>query len=112
METLYGDFTAAQLNEYRDRLHKKMFWLLLYKDPKTCGDFIDVDYDKYFESLMRELNGLSDILLRPTGIVEMLSILQAAYNETQKSEFNYMTYRKFVLDAHTLLDKMNWEVGK
>lgn len=111
MEALYGDFTVAQLNEYRDRLHKKMFWLLLYKDPKTCNDFVDVDYDRYFEILMKELNGLSDILLHPTGLVEMLSILQAAYNETQNSEFNYMTYRKFVLDAHTLLDKMNWEVN-
>lgn len=112
MDGLYGDFTAEQLAEYRDRLHKKLFWLLLYKDPKTCGEFIDVDFEKYFTNLMRELNGLTDLLFRPSGIVEMLTVLQAAYNEAVKPEFDYRTYRKFVLDAHTLLDRMDWGVGK
>ena len=112
MDGLYGDFSAVQLEEYREKLHKKLFWLLLYKDPETCEEFSNVDFQKYFTNLMRELNGLSDILIHPSGIIEMLSILQAAYNESLQQEFDYKTYRKFVLDAHTLLDRMSWEVGE
>lgn len=93
--------------QYRDRLHKKMFWLLLYKDPNTKDDF-DIDYDYYFSTLMREINGLNEVLLNPPGLIELMSILEAAYAETKTSEFNYSTYRKFVLDAHSLLDRMKW----
>lgn len=109
MLSKYGDFSPEQLAEYKKRLHDKLFWLLLYKDPTTRDEYADVDFDKYFTMLMKELNGLGDLLLHPTGLIEMLSILEAAYAEVKKPKFNYRTYRKFVLDAHTLLDRMNWE---
>lgn len=112
MNSLYGGFTAEQLDEYRAKLHNKLFWLLLYKDPETCNEFSDVDFDKYFINLMRELNGLCDILMHPSGIIEMMSVLQAAYNESCKADYDYKVYRKFVLDAHTLLDRMSWEVDE
>lgn len=109
MISKYGDFSAEQLNEYRERLHSKMFWLLLYKDPKTSDQFETVNFDRYFENLMKELNGLGDLLLHPNGLVEMMSELEAAYNESMHEEFSYPIYRKFVLDAHNILDTMNWE---
>lgn len=104
MDTLYGEFDSEQFAEYKEKLHKKMFWLLLYKDPKTMGEYVGVDFDQYFHTLMKELNGLNDILLRPSQLIETMTILQAAYNETLAGDFNYQKYRKFILDAHNTLD--------
>jgi hypothetical protein len=108
----YGDFTSEQLAEYRSKLHGKLFWLLLYKDPNTKDEFGYVDFDTYFLTLMKELNGLGDLLLHPDGLVEMLTVLEAAYKESKETDFNYKIYRKFVLDAHTILDRMQWEVAE
>jgi len=109
METLYGTLDPEQFKKYKKKLHSKIHWLLLYKDPATKEKFASVDFGKYFESLMRELNGLNDILLNPPYMVEILSILQAAYNETLEPDFNYELYRKFILDAHSALDKMTFK---
>lgn len=111
MLSKYGELTSNQLTEYKDRLHKKLFWLLLYKDPKTKDEYCQTDFDRYFHTLMMELKGLDELLLHPSGLVEMLCILEAAFEETRKIPFEYSIYRKFVLDAHALLDRMNWEVA-
>ena len=31
MDTIYGHFDDLQIEEYKEKLHKEMFWLLLYK---------------------------------------------------------------------------------
>ena len=108
MTTKYGDLNEEQLNGYREKLHKKLFWLLLYKDPETKEDFNYVDFDSYFSTLMKELNGLNTILFHPAGLPELLSVLQAAYDESAKQPFNYRVYRKLVLDSHALLDRVDW----
>ena len=48
MNTIYGHFDDTQFEEYKEKLHKEMFWLLLYKDPKTKEEFKNVDFEKYF----------------------------------------------------------------
>lgn len=106
MDTLYGEIPVEQFNDYKVKLHKKLFWLLLYKDPNTCADYEHVDFDKYITSLLKEIAGLSKILSSPSELVELLALLQAAYNETSREDFNYKTYRKFVLDAHNVLDRL------
>ena len=35
MKTIYGNFSKEQIDKYKDRLHSKLFQLLLYKDPET-----------------------------------------------------------------------------
>ena len=109
MNTLYGKYGEQQLSDYREKLHNKMFWLLIYKDPKSIDEYRHVDFDKYFRSLMKEINGLNDILLQPAKLIEMMTLLQAAYNETVSENFDYRVYRKFVLDAHNILDEMDFE---
>lgn len=110
METLYGCFQSEHLDDYKKKLHSKLYWLLLYKDPETKDQF-NVDFDKYFVNLMKELTGLSEILLNPTELLEMMSKLQAAYNETLKHPFEYGIYRKFVLDAHSCIDRLPLDGG-
>ncbi len=106
MQHLYGNFSEQQIKEYKIKMHKEMFWLLLYKDPETKDQFKNTNYEKYFIGLMKKLDGLNTLLLCPVEIVSILSLLQAAYNETKKEEFDYQSYRKLILDAHSLVDKI------
>ncbi len=106
MQHLYGSFSEQQIKEYKIKMHKEMFWLLLYKDPETKDQFKNTNYEKYFIGLMKKLDGLNTLLFCPVEIVSILSLLQAAYNETKKEEFDYQSYRKLILDAHSLVDKI------
>lgn len=107
MDTIYGHFDDLQIEEYKEKLHKEMFWLLLYKDPKTKDEFKNVDFEKYFINLMKKIDGLNTLLFYSVEIVAIMSLLQAALNETRSDDFNYRSYRKLILDAHSLVDKIN-----
>ena len=112
MEHEYGSFDKKQFNEYKKKLHKKLFWLLIYKDPETKEEYPDVTsdvFEKYFTNIMYEISGLNRLLFYPVEICSMLSILEAALNETQKVDFDYKAYRKLILDAHALIDKIKEE---
>lgn len=107
MNHLYGKFSKKQITDFKDKLHKKLFWLLLYKDPKTAQNYKNVDFKKYFINLMKEIDGLNELLFYPTPIIEICCKLQAAYKESCNEQFDYQAYRKFVLDAHNLVDKID-----
>lgn len=94
IEYKYGDFSEEQIGKYKDKLHKELFWLLLYKDPNTCGDYEEVDFDGYFANFMKRLNAFNELLFYPQEIVSIAVLCQAAYNETLKDEFNFKAYRK------------------
>ena len=106
MKHLYGYFTDKQMDDYKVKLHKELFWLLIYKDPSTKDEYPNVDFKKYFDGLMKRINGLNKLLSYPTEIVAIMSSLEAALIETEQVEFDYQTYRKLVLDAHSLVDKI------
>lgn len=106
MEHLYGTFDCQQIEKYKVKLHKELFWLLLYKDPKTKDEYENVDFEKYFTYLMKKLDGLNSLLSYPEDLVALLSLLEAAFLETKKKDFDYFVYRKLVLDAHSLIDKI------
>lgn len=72
----------------------------------TLEDYDDIDYNKYIKGLMREINGLSALLFYPPEIVGVLSNLEAAFLEANKEDFDFQDYRKLILDAHALLDKI------
>ena len=107
MKTIYGHFDDKQFEDYKVKLHKDLFWLLLYKDPKTKAEF-NVDFDKYFINLMLRIDGLNEILSYPVEIITIMSLLQAAWDEAHQDEdFDYQSYRKLILDAHHEVDKIN-----
>ena len=103
---LYGEFTTEQMEQYKIKLHKELFWLLIYKDPKTRDEYLDVNFNKYFDGLMRKIAGLNELLFYPAEIVGIMSLLEAALIESKKTDFSYQAYRKLVLDAHSLVDKI------
>ena len=106
MKHLYGEFMDGQFERYLERLHKKLFWLILYKDPQTADKYINIDFTMYFQNLMKERGGLNELLFYPAEIVEIMALLQAAFNEAQSPNYNWQVYRKFVLDAHALVDRI------
>ena len=106
MKHIFGNFTQHQIIEQKKILHSMIFWLLLYKDPKTSYKFKYVDFDKYFNSLMSRISGFGELIFNPPEIVSLLSILEGAYLETQKDFFDFLIYRKLILDAHSLVDKI------
>lgn len=55
---------------------------------------------------MKELDGFNHLFEYPTNMVRIVSLIQAAYDESLKKEFNYKVYRKLVLDAQNLVDKI------
>ena len=56
---------------------------------------------------MKEIDGLNELLFYPTPIIGICCKLQAAYKESCNEQFDYQVYRKFVLDAHNLVDKID-----
>lgn len=106
MQNKYGTFNDEQMENYKVKLHKELFWLLIYKDPNTKDKYQNVDFNKYFDSLMRKINGLNELLFYPTEIVAIMSLLEAALIESKKEDFDYQIYRKLVLDSHALVDKI------
>ena len=107
MDTIYGHFDDLQIEEYKEKLHKEMFWLLLYKDPKTKDEFKNVDFEKYFINLMKKIDGLNTLLFYSVEFVAIMSLLLAGLNESRSDDFNYRSYRNLILDAHSLLDNIN-----
>ena len=106
MQNIYGHFDDEQMENYKVKLHKELFWLLIYKDPKTRDEYSNVNFNKYFDGLMRKIDGLNELLFYPTEIVAIMSLLEAALIESKKVDFDYQAYRKLVLDAHSLIDKI------
>lgn len=102
----YGEFSENQMEEYKKKLHDKIYFLLLYEDPKTKDNFVDVNVDRYIYFLLLEINGLNHILHFPMEIVEILSILNTAKSLRKKENYNFRTYRKLILDAQALVDDM------
>lgn len=106
MKYEYGEFTPEQLSDQKKDLHSKLFWLLLYRDPKTCDEYCGIDVDKYLNGLMYRIGGLNDLLGNPSGLVTLMSVLQAVKTENNKDNFDYSVYRKLVLDAHSVVDSL------
>lgn len=112
MDTIYGHFDDQQFEDYKKKLHKDLFWLLLYKDPETKDKFKNVDFDKYFINLMLRIDGLNEILSYPVEIITIMSLLQAAWDKSRNgNDFDYQSYRKLILDAHHEVDKINTDRG-
>ena len=100
MDGLYGKITKEQLNDFKNRLHSKIHWLLIYKE----SDEFDVNYDAYYTELMNYIGKAGEVLRQDAIVLEILTELSMAYGETVKDEFNHKRYRHYVLEAHNLVD--------
>lgn len=106
IQTEYGVFNDEQVKEYITNLHKKVHWLLLYKDPNVKDQYPNVNYDKYYTFLMKEISGCNALFRYPVAMVQVMALLEAAYLETRAEKFEFKTYRKLILDAQNLIGKI------
>ena len=102
----YGEFKDAQIDYYQEKLRKKIFWLILYTDSKTKNDFDNIDVVKYHENLLLEISSYNGLLDFPDDFVEIINSLESALNILKSKDFNFYKYRKLVLDAGALLERM------
>jgi hypothetical protein len=100
MKHKYGEFNQNQIANYKKKLHNNVHWLLIYKEENY--EFLD----EYFNSLMLRINGLNRILFYPIHIIELYNVLESAREILNSENFNFKTYRKLILDAHTFIDKL------
>ena len=99
MNTKYGELSSQQILSVKSHIRKSIFFLLLYVDPKTKDEYKDIDIPGAFRSLQNKLNGLNSMLLEPTEIVIVMSLLESALMEYQSECFDFVKYRKLILDA-------------
>lgn len=102
----YGTFSYPQIDEYKTKMRKKIFWLVLYTDENTNQDYKHVDVVQYQENLMSQLAGLNSLLSYPVELVEMLSILEEALAVLKSDDFNFKRYKKLVFDAGAIIQHM------
>ena len=109
MKHLYGEFSKNQILQTKKSLRGTIFFLLLCVDPKTSWEYTDVDVNKCFMSLLYKMGGLNKLLFEPVEIVTVMSLLQAAFDELNKAEFDFGIYRKLILDAGAEIEKLREE---
>lgn len=101
MECKYGYFTNDQMNEYKKRLHSLVHWLLIYQENNNPNT------EKYFQKVQYKLNGLNELLMYPSQLVEIQALVEAALIEyKKKEECDHSTFRKCILDAHEMIDRI------
>lgn len=105
----YGEFKETQVKAAKQKLRKQIFFLLLYVDPETAGDF-NVDVEQAFINVQTLMAGLNAILLYPREVVLASSMVESALMEYKNPDFSYKRYRKLILDAGTEVEKIQEEV--
>ena len=102
MDGLYGKITANQLTDFKRKLHSKIHWLLVYKEQHQ----FDVNFDAYFTEVMNYIGSAGEVLRQDSVALQILTVLKEAYGETIKDEFNHSIYRRYVLEAHNLVERL------
>lgn len=106
MKHLYGSFSPDQIAQTKKALHNSIHWLLIYKDPNNAAMFNELDVDHCFHSIILRISGMNELLGEQPVLVSLLSVLQAAKTENLNPNFDFSIYRKLILDAHSLIDKI------
>ena len=99
MKHRYGNFSQSQISETKKKIRNQIFFLLLIGEPETSSKFGDIDVPDAIENVLYTLGGMNDLLFCPPEIVRVLSLVNAAYLEYQKDNFEWSVYRKLILDA-------------
>lgn len=99
MKFKYGEFSNKQISEIKEKMRKKIFFLLLIVDPNTSEEYENIDILATFQNVLNTFGGLNDLLGYPQEFVDVISLVNAAFIEYKKPNFNWSMYRKFILDA-------------
>lgn len=95
----YGEFEDSQIEATKKYIRKQIYFLLLCVDPNTKDEYLNVNVESAFNNILVKVSGLNDILFYPSELVLIISLLQSALNEYMSPNFDFMKYRKLILDA-------------
>lgn len=105
----YGEFTDRQVELAVKNMHGELHRLLLYKD-KDIKDKIfesESEYLSFFKGVMLRIGGLNTLLGNPKEMISLMSSLQAAYDISKGSDFDFRIFRKLILDSHGYLSMIS-----
>lgn len=102
MRYIYGDFTDKQITDAVRAMHNDIHKLLLYKDKHITETIFEDDeaFLIFFENVLFKLGGTKTLFNNNGYMVTLMSTLQAAYDEVTSDHFNYVTFRRAILDSH------------
>lgn len=98
MKYKYGNFPSHQFEEYKNRIRKDIFFLLLSADQKA-NPIQTVNIDSAITNLMYQLDGLNQILCYHPEVVKIITLLEEARSIYGNEPFDFLLFRKLVLDA-------------
>lgn len=108
MEYIYGSFTKRQINEAARAMHNDVHKLLLYKDNRIEEKIFENDeaFLIFFHNIMFKFSETKTLFNNNGIMVTLMATLQAAYDEAVSDEFDYMTFRRAILDSHNYIKQM------
>jgi hypothetical protein len=108
MEYIYGSFTKRQIKEAVHAMHNDVHKLLLYKDNRIEEKIFENDeaFLIFFQNVMFKFSGTKTLFNNNGIMVTLMATLQAAYDEVTSDEFDYMTFRRAILDSHNYIKQM------
>ena len=101
-ESKYAEFTEKQFAEYKTKLHSKVHWLLVYKEENYAEDVLL----NYFNSVMSYIGSLNEVFEYNPLVIDLLVTLQVSLDELSKQDFCFKFYRKNILEAHNIIDRL------
>lgn len=108
MKYIYGSFTKRQIKEAAHAMHNDVHKLLLYKDNRIEEKIFENDeaFLIFFQNVMFKFSGTKTLFNNNGIMVTLMATLQAAYDEVTSDEFDYMTFRRAILDSHNYIKQM------
>lgn len=108
MKHIYGTFSDSQLKENSKIMHSEIHKLLLFKDKNLNQKIFDSesDFKNYFSNLMYRFSGYNELFNCPVQMVALLATLQSAYDMVNSENFDFVEYRRLILDAHGYIKSM------
>lgn len=100
MKHKYGEASAKQVRDNEGNIIDQIFKLLPYKEQGQ------EDLDYYFTTLLFRIAGMNELLNKPSELITVLSLLEAA-----RVEEDLKLYRKAVLDSCALMNQLQERAG-
>ena len=95
MNYKYGTLPPSQIKQQKEYLQKSIFQMIPFKEENY--KFLDAR----FISLLQQLDGMNHLFNEQPVIITIMSLLESARHED-----NFKMYRKAILDATALVDKI------
>lgn len=100
MNGKYGTFKDEQFQDFKKKLHSKIHFLLVYKEEENPILL------NYFDTVMRYISGLNEVLDNNSIVIDLLVTLQVAFDESKKINCNFKIFRKNIFEAHNIIDRL------